>query len=130
MNTAAVSPPPDTYTRATTLQFSGTAAPDQNVTVLLGTATVGTGIADGQGAWTANVPLESADGEYTYRVDFGGHGRDVRVFVDRTQPAPAVAAPAGPSQEASDPHVRCRGRADRLVHVPSGGSGPGADFAP
>ena len=49
-------------------------------------ATVGTGIADGQGAWTANVPLESADGEYTYRVDFGGHGRD-RASVRGPHPA-------------------------------------------
>ena len=130
MNTAAViAPAPDTYTRATTLQFSGTATPDQNVTVLLGTATVGTGIADGQGAWTATVPLENADGEYTYRVDFGDTAQNVRVFVDRTQPAPAVAAPAT-EPEAATLTFGAAAEPTASFTCRLEGPGRGADFAP
>ncbi|MDA0171764.1 Ig-like domain-containing protein [Solirubrobacter taibaiensis] len=137
VNSATVTAPtPDTYTRATTLQFSGTATPAQNVTVLLGTATAGTALTDGQGVWTTTVDLPPADGEYTYRIDFGDVTKDVRIFVDRTAPAGTITSgpPTGTSGGAvaftyskDDPEAtfRCRlvgpGRDDNEEECPGAG---------
>ncbi len=94
VSTTITAPAADTYTNAATLDFAGTATPGVGVDLYRGTTLIEESGADNTGAWSFEDIELGAEGEYSYRVEVGGQSATVRVVVDRTQPAPAVAAPA------------------------------------
>ncbi len=86
----------DNVTADNTPTLTGTAAPDATVTILDGTTVVGTGVADGAGAYSITTSA-LADGvrSLTARSTSGGPETQANTFTALGQNDPAVAALAG-----------------------------------
>ncbi|MBX9628069.1 MAG: tandem-95 repeat protein [Gemmataceae bacterium] len=92
---------PDGITRDTTPTFSGTAEPGSTVNLVAGESTIGTAVADGDGAWSFEVTAALAERSRTilaYATDAAGNGSDpsdpFTLVIDATAPTVTLGTPA------------------------------------